>query len=493
MSSEKMPNWLHKRAELTPERIALRSEDVKYTFDQLNEGSIKMAQKLAGLGIRENDHVALLMNNNISTVEIIHGLEYLGAVMVLLNTRLTAFELAWQLQNSKTAFLIYDGDYEETLTTIMLDNQSIQTASVEELLALNRKDASLKYEFALEQVHTIIYTSGTTGNPKGVMLTYGNHWWSAIASSLNLGLHNNDCWLLCVPVFHVSGLSILMRSVIYGISVDIHKAFDPVKINKAIKHNQVSIISVVSIMLTRMLDELIDLSYPSTLRCVLLGGGPVPQDLLLQSQKRNIPVFQTYGMTETASQIATLGPEYLTSKLGSAGKALFPAQLKIIKDEKEQKAGEAGEIVVKGPNVTKGYYGNQQETNKAIKDGWFYTGDLGYKDEDGFLYVLDRSDDLIISGGENVYPAEIESVILMHPAVEDVGVAGRNDEKWGKAPVAFVKVKSNQKVTEEELREFCRMKLAGYKVPTDFYFVDELPRNAANKLLRRKLVFNNSF
>ncbi|MBS3987029.1 MAG: o-succinylbenzoate--CoA ligase [Erysipelothrix sp.] len=487
MSSEKMPNWLHKRSELTPERIALRSEDEQYTFAQLNEGSKKMAQRLARLGVKENDHVALLMNNNICTVEIIHGLEYLGAVMVLLNTRLTSFELTWQLKDSKTTFLIYDGDYEETVAVVVLGNHALQVAAVDQLLALKGKDAPLKYEIALEQLHTIIYTSGTTGNPKGVMLTYGNHWWSAVASALNLGLHNNDCWLLCVPVFHVSGLSILMRSVIYGISVDIHEAFDPVKVNKAIKHNQISIISVVGVMLTRMLGELIDLSYPDTLRCVLLGGGSVPQSLLQQSKKGNIPVFQTYGMTETASQIATLGPDYLTSKLGSAGKALFPAQLKIIKDEKEQGAGEVGEIVVKGPNVTKGYYGNQQETSKTIKDGWLYTGDMGYKDEDGFLYVLDRRSDLIISGGENVYPAEIESVILMHPAVEDAGVAGRYDEKWGKAAVAFVKVKGNQKVTEEELREFCRMKLAGYKVPAAFNFVDELPRNAANKLLRRKL------
>ena len=487
MSSEKMPNWLHKRSELTPERIALRSEDEQYTFAQLNEGSKKMAQRLARLGVKENDHVALLMNNNICTVEIIHGLEYLGAVMVLLNTRLTSFELTWQLKDSKTTFLIYDGDYEETVAVVVLGNHALQVAAVDQLLALKGKDAPLKYEIALEQLHTIIYTSGTTGNPKGVMLTYGNHWWSAVASALNLGLHNNDCWLLCVPVFHVSGLSILMRSVIYGISVDIHEAFDPVKVNKAIKHNQISIISVVGVMLTRMLGELIDLSYPDTLRCVLLGGGSVPQSLLQQSKKGNIPVFQTYGMTETASQIATLGPDYLTSKLGSAGKALFPAQLKIIKDEKEQGAGEVGEIVVKGPNVTKGYYGNQQETSKTIKDGWLYTGDMGYKDEDGFLYVLDRRSDLIISGGENVYPAEIESVILMHPAVEDAGVAGRYDEKWGKAAVAFVKVKRDQKVTEEELREFCRMKLAGYKVPAAFNFVDELPRNAANKLLRRKL------
>ncbi|MFZ5944648.1 MAG: o-succinylbenzoate--CoA ligase [Bacillota bacterium] len=488
MSSERMPNWLHKRATLTPERIALRAEDKAWTFTKLNKRSQKTAQRFAQLGVRDGDHVALLVNNSFHTVEIIHALEYLGVIIVLLNTRLTSYELAWQLKDSGTTYLIYDNDHEETVSAIMLQNPAIQTVTTKQLLALQGIDTPLKYEFDLDQVHTIIYTSGTTGQPKGVMLTYGNHWWSTIGSSLNIGLHIDDCWLLCVPMFHVSGLSILIRSVIYGITVDLHQFFDPIKVNEAIQHNQVTIISVVSVMLSQMFSALGDSSYPNTLRCVLLGGGSVPQPLLEQSKKRNIPLFQTYGMTETASQIVTLGPDYLISKLGSAGKPLFPSQLKIVKDGKELKAGEVGEIIVKGPNVTKGYYRNQAEMGKVVKDGWLYTGDLGYLDEDGFLFVLDRRSDLIISGGENIYPAEVESVILKHPAVEDAGVIGRLDEKWGKVPIAFIKLKPGEKVKAEELFDFCHRRLAKYKVPVAFNFVNELPRNASNKLLRRKLL-----
>jgi len=368
---EKMPNWLNKRATLTPDRTALKMGDQIWTFAELNERCRKTACRLGELGIRKGDHVALLVDNNLDTVEIIHALEYLGVVMVLLNTRLTPYELAWQLQDSQTTYLIYDEAYGETAQILGLQCPNLKSTTTKQLLTLKGIDTPLNYEVELNDVHTIIYTSGTTGYPKGVILTYGNHWWSAISSALNLGLQANDCWLACVPFFHVSGLSILMRSVIYGIPVVVQKSFDPVQVNEEIKANQITLISVVSVMLSQMLNVLGESFYPDTLRCVLLGGGFVPQSLLENCRERNIPVFQTYGLTETASQTATLGPEYLISKLGSAGKPLFPVQLKIIEAGQEQKAGEVGEIVVKGPNVTKGYYGNDQVTEDTIKDGGF--------------------------------------------------------------------------------------------------------------------------
>jgi O-succinylbenzoic acid--CoA ligase len=203
--------------------------------------------------------------------------------------------------------------------------------------------------------------------------------------------------------------------------------------------------------------------------------------ILEKCKEANIPVYQTYGMTETSSQIVTLSPEDALTKLGSAGKVLFPAQLKI----KSENHHEAGEIVVKGPNVTKGYLYNEEATNKAIIDGWLHTGDMGYVDEDGYLYVLDRRSDLIISGGENVYPAEIESVLLSHPAVKEAGVTGQDDERWGKVPAAFLVMVHS--IEESELRSFCQKRLASFKIPANFYFVDELTRNASNKLVRRKL------
>jgi O-succinylbenzoic acid--CoA ligase len=277
-----------------------------------------------------------------------------------------------------------------------------------------------------------------------------------------------------------------MKSVIYGMTVLIHD-FDPKQINRAIQEEKVTVISVVTTMLQQMVKELEKSgeSYPASLRCVLLGGGPAPKPLLETSKSLSIPVYQTYGMTETASQIITLSPEYSLSKLGSAGKPLFHSQVKIIQNEKEQPVMEPGEIVVKGPTVTEGYYNRIEATTSSIKKGWLSTGDIGYLDEDGFLYVLDRRKDLIISGGENIYPAEIESVLLSHPSLDDAGVIGKFDEKWGQVPVAFV---VGQSLTSEEVREYCMEKLARYKVPTEVYFVSELPRNATNKLQRHKLI-----
>ena len=340
-------------------------------------------------------------------------------------------------------------------------------------------------DFYLNNVATIMYTSGTTGKPKGVLQTFGNHWWSAMGSVLNLGLTENDCWYCAVPIFHISGLSILMRNVIYGMKVVLVEKFDEVEANRNIIENGVTIMSVVTAMLNRMLNVLGDNSYPAHFRCFLLGGGPAPIHMLEHCKENGIPVFQSYGMTETSSQIVTLAPEYSLEKIGSAGKALFPSQLRIEVNGKQAEANEAGEIVVFGPNVTKGYWNRPDATKEAIQAGWLHTGDIGYLDEDGFLYVLDRRSDLIISGGENVYPAEIESVLSSHPAVFEAGVRGIEDEKWGKVPIAFVVL--TEEVTEQQLLAYCCNHLASYKIPREIVFCKELPRNGANKLLRREL------
>jgi len=220
---------------------------------------------------------------------------------------------------------------------------------------------------------------------------------------------------------------------------------------------------------------------------MLTGGGPIPDSLLKTCREKQIPVYQTYGLTETASQIATLSPEYMDSKLGSAGKPLFSSELQIVGEDGRKVPGEVGEIVVRGPNVTQGYLHRDSEKIDAFRDGWFHTGDLGYIDDEGFLYVLDRRSDLIISGGENVYPAEVEAVLLAHPAILEAGVVGSESKTWGQVPVAFVTTIDHAEVTEEEIRTFCRERLAHYKCPVRIYFVEQLPRNAANKLLRRKL------
>lgn len=486
--SEIIPNWLKKRAYLTPDRTAIRFQKREYSFQELYERSLRVARQIHHLNVKKDAYVGVLLKNHVETVFILFALQMLGVRAVLLNNRLTERELVFQLKDSQAQLLLTEKEFVQKAEKIAEEQPELPVIFKEDLFDFPEKTFIFNESFLLNDVCTVMYTSGTTGNPKGVLQTYGNHWWSAIGSVLNLGLREDDCWLAAVPLFHISGFSILIRSVIYGITVDLHESFDEKIVNEAIINEKVSIISVVSSMLMRLLDQLQDKHYPATFRCMLLGGGPAPLPLLEACQSKNIPVFQTYGMTETSSQIVTLAPEYSLTKLGSAGKPLFPSHIRIETDNGDlAEENVAGEIVVKGPNVTSGYVNRANETTEFTTDGWFRTGDIGYVDEEGFLFILDRRSDLIISGGENIYPAEIEAVILSHPDVADVGVIGKEDVKWGQVPVAFVVLRSSATITETELQTYCQKKLAKYKVPKQITFRQELPRNAARKLLRKEL------
>jgi O-succinylbenzoic acid--CoA ligase len=319
------------------------------------------------------------------------------------------------------------------------------------------------------------------------MLTFGNHFWSATGSAFNLGVRGDDRWLAVLPLFHVGGLAILLRSVLYGTTAIVHESFDAAHANRAIDYEGVTIVSVVANMLQRMLDERGDRPYPASLRCMLLGGGPAPEPLLRRCEAIGVPVVQTYGLTEAASQVATLAPEDALPKLGSAGKPLFGTEVRIVDTTGPCAAGAAGEIVVRGPTVSPGYLNRREESTRALRNGWLHTGDIGYLDDDGYLYVLDRRDDLIVSGGENVYPAEIEAVLQTHPAVAEAGVWGVEHARWGQVPVAAVVLRDNLATAPELLIEYCKERLAAYKVPSRIEFTNELPRNAAGKLLRSEL------
>jgi o-succinylbenzoate---CoA ligase len=488
MHNDIMPNFLKKRVFLTPERTAVYFNEQSITFKDLYERSLRTAGQLQTLGVRKDDYVAVLLKNHLDTIVILFALQLLGVKAVILNNRLTPAELIWQLNDSKAAFLVVEDTFSDIEQAIKYEIPSLITKQKSHLFYLESKTPEIQEEISLSDTCTIMYTSGTTGHPKGVMQTFGNHWWSSVGSALNLGFMEADCWLCAVPLFHISGYSILMRSVIYGMPIVLHENFDVERTLEDITTKKVTIMSVVGTMLTKIIDTLEESRLPSHFRCMLLGGGPAPLPLLQACLKKDIPVFQTYGMTESSSQIVTLSPEYSLAKLGSAGKPLFPAQLQIrTEDERLAEPGEAGEIVVKGPNVTPGYLNRPDATKDKVRNGWFYTGDIGYLDEDGFLYVIDRRSDLIISGGENIYPAEIESVLLAHPDVAEAGVTGIEDTKWGQVPVAFIVLRNAKKVEEDELRQFCLQRLAKYKVPKAFYFTERLPRNAAKKLLRRNL------
>lgn len=451
------------------------------------------------MGVQEGNRIALLAANGLHYVTFVHALTRLGAVLVPLNLRLTPEELCWQVRDVHASLLICDEDTASLADEIgrAVPQLPLATLATESkrgeivLSELPENDVPLRTLIDLGAPQAIIYTSGTTGQPKGVLITYGMQWWNAIGSALNLGHSPDDRWFACLPLYHIGGLSILMRSVIYGISVIVHKKFDSVSTNHAIFEDNITIISVVAVMLQRMLAAL-DTNcsgerYPSTLRCVLLGGGPAPYALLEECMRRDIPVVQTYGLTEACSQAVTLSPADAMRKLGSAGRPLPPVQLRIMNDNRPASPGEPGEIFLKGPTITPGYVDRPEATAQIFQNGWFATGDIGYLDKDGFLYVLDRRADLIISGGENVYPAEIESVLQSHPDVEEAGVCGQVDPQWGQVPAAFVVLKSGSTVSVEELLDYTTQKLARYKQPRAIYFTEQLPHTSSGKLIRREL------
>lgn len=487
MDKQMMPNFLKKRAFLTPDRPAIHFEGTTFTFLEVYDKAYKVAGQLSGAGMQTKQYVCVLLSNHFDTTIIYLAFQLLGVRAVILNNRLTAEELVWQFNDSEVDFLVTERAFSSKYLEMVNNLPKVTAILKEELFEEKFVEPIIVNEVSLDDVCTVMYTSGTTGHPKGVIQTYGNHWWSAVGSALNLGLSESDCWLCTVPLFHISGYSILMRSIIYGMKMVIHESFHESKAIECIQTEKVTIMSVVSTMLIRIEDELKDGRFPAEFRCMLLGGGPASKSLLERCVAKGIPVYQTYGMTETSSQIVTLSPEYSFSKLGSAGKPLFPSQLKIINASGEEaKPNEAGEIVVKGPNVTIGYLNREEETANKLVDGWLSTGDIGYLDEAGFVYLLDRRSDLIISGGENIYPAEIEGVLISHSDIADAGVIGVKDERWGEVPVAFVAMKADGP-SEEEIIQFCLKKLAKYKVPRKIYMIDEIPRNASKKILRREL------
>lgn len=484
-----IPDWLARRVALHPHRPALITPDGTWTFAGLDAWATHAAARLADLGARPGDRVAVLARNGPAYVAAIHAAPRCGAVLAPLNIRLAPAELAWQLADCGATLLLHDAEHAGIAAAL----GAVPRVALEDLVRPGPDAGASRQEraVALDAPHTIIYTSGTTGRPKGAVLTIGNHWWSAMGSALNLGLRDDDRWLAVLPLFHVGGLAIVLRGAIYGIPVVLHERFDPAAALEAIDRQGVTIASLVAVMLQRMLDLRGATPFPAHFRCALLGGGPTPRPLLEACAVRGVPVAPTYGLTEAASQVATLAPADVPRKPDSVGQPLLPTEVRIVNDAGLDAApGEVGEIWVRGPTVTPGYHGPPGAGAAVIVDGWLRTGDLGHRDAEGFLYVVDRRSDLIISGGENVYPAEVEAVLLAHPAVAEAGVIGIPDPTWGQAPVAFVVLASGWSPTEAlaaEVLAFCRERLAAYKRPRRLRFVAALPRTAAGKLQRARL------
>ncbi len=498
MSALAQPDWVAHRAGVMPGKVALIEGARDVTYADLNGWADAVAATLFERGVTAGDRVALLAPNSLEFAAAVHGISRAGAVLVPLNARLTADDQAWQVSHSGAKVVLFHGDAEARARAVaklagigavaLTPNPSPpgwrreQEAGDPDVRPSPLQDhgegPGVRAHSATD-VHSIIYTSGTTGRPKGAMLTYGNFFASASASAFNIGVAAGDRWLACMPLFHVGGLSILLRSAIYGTTAVIQPGFDEAAVNRAVREDGITLLSVVPTMLRRMLDA-DDLPYPPGMRAVLVGGGPVTKDLLEQALLRGLPVLQTYGLTESCSQVSTLTPADAAARVGSAGKPLVTTQLRI-----DAPPREPGEILVAGPTVTPGYHDDPEATARAIRDGWLHTGDIGRLDDEGFLYVLDRRDDLVITGGENVYPAEVEGHLLQHPCIDAAAVVGVRDARWGQVVTAAVVTRPGFDAAEVET--WLRDRLAHYKVPRRFVEMAALPATASGKVQRHKV------
>ncbi|QPC47316.1 o-succinylbenzoate--CoA ligase [Mangrovibacillus cuniculi] len=454
------------------------------SFKEVDKKTEQVAKVLNGAGIKEGDRVSVHLSNKPETVIILLALQAVKAIAHCVNTRLSPEEIIYQVKDCSAALFISDSL--ELMNEVRSITKTLEVGHIfnsENHIFMSDND---QRSFEWDDTCSIMYTSGTTGKPKGVIQSYGNHYHSATASSIHLSIINQDCWYCAVPIFHVSGFSIIVRSLVTGCSFYLAETYNQEELCTLIQQEQVTIASVVTVMLLRFHEQWNLTTIPTTFKGFLVGGGPVPKWLLQELTEKGFNLFQTYGMTETCSQVVTLSPEKAATKIGSVGLPLLHTDIKI---DKLDGSG-VGEILVKGPTVTKGYWGLPEVTSNAFVNGWFKTGDIGYLDQDEFLYIKDRRSDLIISGGENIYPAEIESVLLAHPNVEQVAVIGVQSTEWGQSPSACIVLSDHVldiRSVELDLIHLCHEKLASYKHPVHFHFMESLPMTSSMKIKRHEL------
>lgn len=499
--------WQEEIESRGPEREALWVNGRSFSFLEIARAVEAFGDGLASEELVAGELVGLLAPPSGEGFVLIHALLDRGVVMVPLNLRWTAAELRSAIESADLRWLIVSEET-EALGEELGEKTGCGLLRLESSKDLGRgltrrrspesaeedRFRARREEMRSREAALVLFTSGTSGRPKGALLSAGNLRASATGSIELLGSDPADRWLCCLPLFHIGGLSILIRSVLSGTSVALHERFDAAAVSAALDEDRITRVSFVATMLSQVLDLRRDRPSPGELRLVLLGGGPASRDLLVRARALGYPVAPTYGLTEAASQVATRPPETRVADGADLSGGLRPlpgTQIRIASSDldpaKKGDSGVVGEIQVRGPTVMQGYLDDPEATARVLRGGWLATGDLGRIDSTGGLRVLARRSDLIVSGGENIYPAEIESVLLDHPAVAEAGVVGFPDDVFGERPRAFLVAASGERLEVDDVLEFCRERLASYKVPVALVVVDELPRNASGKLLRRKL------
>ncbi|WP_417564665.1 o-succinylbenzoate--CoA ligase [Microbacterium sp.] len=500
MQNQGIGTWVGRRAQRTHDQAAIAFRDQRIGYDELDERILRLADALNTRGVRKGDRVAYLGNNHPSFLEALFATTLLGAIFVPLNTRLAPPEIEFAVNDCGAATLICQD------TLLGLARAGTENTSVTQRICIGRADvpgvedydevvASGSARFhdlpvSLDDPALILYTSGTTGYPKGAVLTHGNLTWNTFNALVDYGIGSGERVLLISPMFHVASLGMgALPILLQGGTVVLHEKFEPGAVLQAIEQERVTMLSGVPTTY-QLIEEHPDWATTdlSSLRHLTCGGSTMPKRMLEAYEERGLHFSCGYGMTETSPGATAMPPHMSIEKMGSSGVKQFFTDVRIVDEQGGSlPPGDVGEIVVSGPNVITEYWRRPEATAEAIVDGWLHTGDLGYLDEDGYLFVADRLKDMIISGGENIYSAEVENLISDIDGVTGVAVIGIPDERWGEVPWAIVTVRDGVPLDTATVLTHLQDRLARYKQPKNVVVVDELPRTASGKVRKADL------
>ncbi|KGR79496.1 class I adenylate-forming enzyme family protein [Ureibacillus manganicus] len=483
--------WILNRAKLTPEKNALidiRTERT-WTYEELSKRTMNCLVYLQSLGIKKGDRVAILAENSIDLFPILFACGLGGYIYVPLNWRLSIEELQLILEDSSPSLLLTDDNFHDFAVKI----HPAKTIVIKEIIEFQPTEIHSRVgtEWSPKDAWLMIYTGGTTGKPKGVVLSFDAVNWNAINTIVSWSLEENDCTLNYMPLFHTGGLNALSIPILMvGGTVVIGNKFVPEEAIRAIDDYQTTISLFVPTMYQAMIEtDYFKQSHFPSVKLFLSGGAPCPKTIYEHFIEKGIKFKEGYGLTEAGPNNFYISPERSALKPGSVGRSMVFNSIKIVNKEGDLcEPNEVGELLVQGKHMFSYYWNNQEETNKAIVDGWLKTGDLAKMDDDGDVYIVGRSKDMIITGGENVYPQEVEQCIVTHPKIKEVAVVGLKDPKWGEVVTAVVVSDQGDDNLCEEIKTLCRNHLGAYKVPKKIYFIKGLPKTHVGKIDKKKIV-----
>ncbi|MFD5567493.1 acyl-CoA synthetase [Streptomyces cadmiisoli] len=486
MRNHGIGSWTRRRSRKNPRRVALVHHDTRITYGQLHDRTVRLAHHLRHLGVRRGDRIAYLGPNHPAYLETMFATSLLGAVFVPLNTRLAEPELRQCLSDSGSLVLVHSPVFAAFADACGVTRRVSVDASYERALA-GAETTEIDEHVSGDDLAMIMYTSGTTGRAKGAMLTHANVIWNCHNMLVDMDFASDEVTLLSAPLFHTACLNVAcLPTLLKGGTVVLEETFSPSRTLDLIEEHAVTAMFGVPTMFQQIAaEERFDRADFSSMRFLMCGAAPVPLALIETYQQRGLILLQGYGMTEASAGIAVLDSEHAVAKVGSAGLPQFYTDVRVVDAAGRDTApGERGELLVEGPSVIPGYWGLPAETLAAFTDGWLRSGDVAVRDDDGYLTIVDRIKDMIISGGENIYPAEVENALYQHPDVADCAVIGVPDEQWGEVGRAVVVRARGEAATAEDILSFLEGRLARYKIPKSVVFTDALPRSGVGKLLK---------